>query len=370
MPGAQIAEGASRSGDVPVATGLTAVARARTARREHVLHAVPGAIVDAAPRWHPLGEEGPSYPMCSSRDAREGRLACRGQLLTVAPGTYDWICLLLAGQDRAGAHEILLHYEDAVDPEWLHAGSAGSAAGVRVARVGVPRPRPLVAVRLPEAPGLRVLALTLVSPPHRPERAGSEPVAAPAGETGYRAVDLGAHLDCVGIEPTRRPGRAAFNVWSNAFPLEELPCGSVVRIGDVPFRMPPADGARPDNLRCRGQRIELPAGRADFLHVLAAAERRSEDPLTVHYADGTTRSHWLRVSDFWPETPPRFGEAPALRTSALLYPNHVDTRMSPAIWAERVPVAVPSGATAVTLPDNPAIHVLAMTVVAEDEGSR
>jgi hypothetical protein len=146
--------------------------------------------------------------------------------------------------------------------------------------------------------------------------------------------------------------------------------GSVTVVGGVPFRFPAADGVRPDNIRCRGQRIELPAAHADWLHLLAAAERRTEDVLTVHYADGATRPQWLRVSDFWPETAPRFGELLAFRTSAMLYPNHVDSRMPPAIWRQRVPVAVRDEIVAVTLPDNPAIHVFAMTTVDGDPVSR
>jgi len=220
-----------------------------------------------------------------------------------------------------------------------------------VVRIPVTRTEPLTAVRLPESTSLRVHAVTPLAP------ADADGTAVP--------VDLTAHLNCAGIEPTDRPGRGAFNIWHNTFPAEELPRpGSVTVVGGVPFRFPAAaDGVRPDNIRCRGQRIDLPVANADWLHLLAAAERRTEDVLSVHYADGAIRSQWLRVSDFWPQTPPRFGEPPAFRTSAMLYPNHVDTRMRPAIWRQRVPLAVRDDLVAVTLPDNPAIHVFALTAV-------
>jgi hypothetical protein len=289
--------------------------------------------------------------------AAEPGLPCAGQLLDVPPGTYAWIHLLVSGMDSdAGSLEVWLHHRDFVEPEWLHLG--GPEQVPTIVRVPVSRSEPLTAVRLPESADLRVHAVTLAACSR-----------ADAGKS--LPVDLAAHMNCVGIEPAERPGRGAFNIWHNTFPIEELPPpGSVTVVGGVPFRFPAADGARPDNIRCRGQRIELPAARADWLHLLAAAERRTEDVLTVHYADGATRPQWLRVSDFWPETAPRFGELLAFRTSAMLYPNHVDSRMPPAIWRQRVPVAVRDDIVAVTLPDNPAIHVFALTTVDGDPVSR
>lgn len=181
----------------------------------------------------------------------------------------------------------------------------------------------------------------------------------------YRLVELTPYANCVGIEPAMRPGAGAFNIWSNTFPAEELPSTGTATVGGVPFRFPRADGRRPDNVRCRGQVVALPPGRADWLYLLAAAERRTEDHVTISYADGGRRSQWLRVSDFWPETAPRFGETLAFRTSVLLYPNHADARMAPAIWRQRVPVTVPGDVTSVILPDNPAVHVFAITVLNE-----
>ncbi|PRX60363.1 hypothetical protein B0I32_117130 [Nonomuraea fuscirosea] len=183
----------------------------------------------------------------------------------------------------------------------------------------------------------------------------------------FRTVDLGSYADCVGIEFTRRPGDGAFNIWRNTFPAEDLPRGEIVDVGGVPFCFPAADGRHPDNLRCRGQRIELPVGRVDWLCFLAAAERRTEDTLSVHYADGATRAQWLRVSDFWPETPPRFGDVLAFRTPYLLYQRHAQSGMAPAIWRQRVPVTIPGDVAAVTLPENPAMHIFALTLLTEEE---
>lgn len=187
----------------------------------------------------------------------------------------------------------------------------------------------------------------------------------PVRSAAAHPVAIEDFLDSVGVEPENRSGRGAFNIWGNAFPAGELPCGTLTEADGVPFRFPPADGVRPDHLRCRGQRIALPAARADWIHVLGAAERRTEDTLLLEYADGTVRRQWLRLSDFWPQTGPRFGERLAFRTGAMLYPRHAQHTMSPSIWHQRVPVAVADGLRTLVLPHNPAMHLFALTLVTE-----
>jgi hypothetical protein len=167
-----------------------------------------------------------------------------------------------------------------------------------------------------------------------------------------------------GIAASRWPTSGGFNIWANTFPAEDLPpTGGVVDVGGIPFRFPDAGPGGADNVRCRAQRVELAGGRYDWIYVLAAAERRAEDTVTLHYADGHTSRQWLRVSDFWPETPARFGERLAFRCDTMLYPRHAQPNMAPAIWRCRVPVAEPEPLAALTLPDNPAIHLFALTAL-------
>jgi hypothetical protein len=177
-------------------------------------------------------------------------------------------------------------------------------------------------------------------------------------------VDLSGAFNNGGIAASRWPTSGGFNIWANTFPAEQLPApGSTVPVGGVPFRFPGAPAGQPDNIRCRGQRIALPPGRYDWCYVLAAAERRTEDAVLLRYADGTAHRQWLRVSDFWPETPARFGELPAYRTDRMLYPRHAQHNMAAAIWRCRIPVSLPGTVVALDLPDNPAIHIFALTAL-------
>ena len=178
-------------------------------------------------------------------------------------------------------------------------------------------------------------------------------------------LDLREHFDNRGLTSAADPGAGAFNVWSNTFPAEQLPAdGSIVTVGGVLFEFPARGVTGADNVRCAGQLIALPPGRYDWLYLLAAAERRTEDLLFLHYADGAVDQEWLRVSDFWPQTPDRFGAVQAFRCSTMHYPRHVQHGVDPVIWRHRVPVPRHAELTMLRLPDNPAAHIFAITPVA------
>ncbi|MEV5747556.1 hypothetical protein AB0L00_07025 [Actinoallomurus sp. NPDC052308] len=184
-------------------------------------------------------------------------------------------------------------------------------------------------------------------------------------------VDLSSFFDNTGLTGRDDLSGGAFNIWRNTFPAEELPGEPPTVLGGVPFRFPDRGPSGADNVRCAGQLVPVPPGRYDWVYLVAAAERRTEDFVLLHYADGAIDPEWLRVSDFWPETDPRFGERHGLRCRTLHYPRHVQERMGPAIWRERVPVPRETPLTAIRLPDNPAVHVFAMTLlpVTEEVGA-
>jgi hypothetical protein len=176
------------------------------------------------------------------------------------------------------------------------------------------------------------------------------------------SVDLSVHLDTVGFSPADRPDLAAFNIWSNSFPYEELertPDGAV-RVGAVGFDVVADGRGTPDHVRCAGQYVELPRGHYDWIHLLAAAERRTEDTVLLHFGDGVVEPEWLRVSDFWPQSPAWFGERDGLAFTTLHYPRHVQQDLEPSLWRTRVPVPREQPLTGLRLPDNPAIHVFAI----------
>jgi hypothetical protein len=181
---------------------------------------------------------------------------------------------------------------------------------------------------------------------------------------GSVIVDLDPHFNNVGTSHRHRQSDGAFNVWRNSFPAEELPAGSsLVRVAGVCYRFPSTSPGRPDNVVCAGQRIDVPPDRYDWVYVLACAERRAEDTVYLHYQSGAVDGEWLRVSDFWPGSGPRFGEVEAFRCDHMHFPRHVQARVQPVIWQQRVPVPRQEPLARLHLPDNIAIHLFAMTLV-------
>lgn len=198
-------------------------------------------------------------------------------------------------------------------------------------------------------------------------------------EATFRFVELDRLRNNTGITIASHTGVGAFNVWRNSLPAEELPLGRTIDVHGIPFAFPEAglsggeNGRRghgiPDNVRCEGQLVAMPAGRYDWLYVLAAAERRVEDEIVFHYADGTVDFEPFRISDFW-AAEPAFGERAAFTTTAMHYPHHVQRNLPAMIWCHRVPVTRGAPVRAARLPHNIAVHVFAATLMAHAGWSR
>jgi hypothetical protein len=181
-------------------------------------------------------------------------------------------------------------------------------------------------------------------------------------------VDISGHRNNTAISSATETRTGAFNVWGNSFAAEYLPGGgNLVDVAGVPFRFPPVCEG-PDNVRCAGQFLTVPAGRYDWVHVLAAAERRCEDTVELNFGDGSVDAEPLRVSDFW-AAPAWFGEIKAFESPVMHYPHHVQRGVSAVMWAQRVPVTRRADLAGVRLPRNVAVHVFAVTLQRTEAGA-
>ena len=172
-------------------------------------------------------------------------------------------------------------------------------------------------------------------------------------------VDLAPFADNIAMTTLQTLDAGALNVWGNSLPAGTLPAAGMA-VAEIRFRPLPADGRHPDNVRCAGQYLRVPATGADWLHLLAASERRCEETVHLHYSSGAVEPEWLRVSDLWPAHP-HFGERLAAR-AVMHYPHHRQDDVQGQIWAMRVPVVRREPLVAIRLPDNPAVHVFALSV--------
>jgi hypothetical protein len=186
---------------------------------------------------------------------------------------------------------------------------------------------------------------------------------------GDVAVPLDEHLNNVGTTPSRNTGAGAFNVWGNSFAAEHLPPPGPVVVDGVRFDFPAVGTGEPDNVRCEGQLVVVLPGAYDWLHVLAAAERRAEDDVALHFEDGAVDFETLRVSDFW-AAEAAFGERIAAESPVMHYPRHVQPNVPARLWIQRVPVTRRATLEAIRLPRNVAIHVFALTLRPSREADR
>ena len=86
-------------------------------------------------------------------------------------------------------------------------------------------------------------------------------------------VDLTPWLNAaVATFDGERP-RGALNAWGNSFPAEELPFGSLLKVGGVDFRLPAKAPGEPDSVEPFGQTIVVPgAPRAVGIALLCCGE--------------------------------------------------------------------------------------------------
>jgi hypothetical protein len=182
------------------------------------------------------------------------------------------------------------------------------------------------------------------------------------GGRGFALLELGPVFDNDAISSSSNPGDGAFNVWGNTLPAEGLPPGgSEHDVEGIPVLIPPLEDGAANSVVCRRQLLELEPRRCDWIHVLAASERRTEDFVHLHYADGAVDPEWLRVSDFWP-SPARFGEIEAFRFEVMHYPRHVQPQVEGKLWLTRIPVPRRQDLTGLRLPENAAAHIFALTL--------
>jgi hypothetical protein len=191
----------------------------------------------------------------------------------------------------------------------------------------------------------------------------SSPIPTPA----HVHAQLDALRNNVGATAASDTAGGGFNVWGNSLGAQHLPSTGSVEVAGVPFDFPEVGTGRPDNVRCEGQYVAVPPGTYDWIHLLAAAERRAEDELALHFADGHVDFEPLRISDFW-AAPPAFGERTAFESPDMHYPHHVQRNVSALLWEQRVPVTRRAVLTGLRLPRNVAIHVFAITLRGGAEG--
>lgn len=180
----------------------------------------------------------------------------------------------------------------------------------------------------------------------------------------FKSVCLDEVLNNRGVTDESDKGDGGINIWGNSFSKNNLPeFGLKASHGKIPFTFQKSAKTGFDNVVCRAQQIKFGPTKISSLHFLAISERSNVAKICITHAGSILEILSVGVSDFWPDAPPNFGNELFLRGKCLHYPKHIQDNMHPSIWYAASNLQNTGiEADGLLLPDNPAIHIFAITL--------
>ena len=132
------------------------------------------------------------------------------------------------------------------------------------------------------------------------------------------------------------------------------------------FRFPDKGDGLNNNISPEGQHIPVPQDRYDSLYLLGSAEGNLEDIVWFITADGDQVEAFLCLSGWHKRNSLQYGEQVAIQCSGYHCPaHHVYTDrlgVDYGIWMQKLSIHTTECLTAIELPDNPGMHIFAMTL--------
>ncbi|SPL94264.1 Alpha-1,2-mannosidase [[Actinomadura] parvosata subsp. kistnae] len=169
------------------------------------------------------------------------------------------------------------------------------------------------------------------------------------------AQKLQYDVDGVATADAKAQGDLDGKGWS--FPAEQLPAPGPYE-GHV---IPDTKGTAGNFHSLRGQRTYLTPGRYQSLDLLVTAVNGDQQTeLTITYADGTTSTAPLKVTD-WAAGSPRFGEQAAITADTRYNVNGTADGRRVSIWRVSVPADPAREAVSFTSPAVPNVKVFALS---------
>ena len=197
-------------------------------------------------------------------------------------------------------------------------------------------------------------------------------------------IDLSFYFNNTGIAPGGRPAEGGLDGMGAAFRAEDLqPPGGITAFQGTPFLFPGRSGRGMDNIACEGQEVPLPAGVFEALHVLGMCDWRAfEERLRLQAPDGGCEERSLGLSDAPRYRGLQYGEEEAV-VCDLVIPDSViphivllgrpppsedykmtATYLEAGIWHQVILLEEPRPLAKFVLPDNPSMHLFALTMIA------
>ncbi|QMU77003.1 alpha-galactosidase [Streptacidiphilus sp. PB12-B1b] len=218
------------------------------------------------------------------------------------------------------------------------------------------------------APGTTVTAVTATGS-YRAGKAGAGSV---SGQQTITSVvpypTLASAFNNVGVTSESAPAPGNFDSTGDSYSAEALATeagvtpGSTISAHGLTFTWPTAAAGTPDNVAATGEQITLD-GKGSSLAFLGSETGAVSGTVLVTYTDGSTSTGQLGFPNWCCTPPDAYGAQVALTT------DHRDTPTGPAnygisyqVFSNTVPLTAGKTVQSVTLPDQPAIHLFALSV--------
>ncbi|WP_063836144.1 NEW3 domain-containing protein [Actinacidiphila yeochonensis] len=216
-------------------------------------------------------------------------------------------------------------------------------------------------------PGTTVATITATAR-YRAGAAGADTVSGPLTVTTVVPYpSLASAFDNVGATAESATAPGDFDGDGDSYSADALTQagaapGATVTANGATFTWPDAAPGTPDNVSTDGQQIEL-TGQGGQLAFLGAEAGFTAGDVTVTYTDGTTSTGSLGFPNWCCTDNTTYGAKVAITT------DHRDTPSGPAnfgtkyqVFTNTVPLTAGKTVAAVTLPEQPAIHVFALAL--------
>jgi hypothetical protein len=174
-------------------------------------------------------------------------------------------------------------------------------------------------------------------------------------------VDLGRDVDHDGVATLASPSDGNFDGSGWSYAANLMPAPGPVTLGGVPYQAPSTAGSDPNFVEGHGQAVVLPEGSYAAAHVLGAAHHgNADDSATVTYADGSTQTVPLRLTD-WAGAA-AFGNTTEIEMPYRLKAGQGEDSPPVAIFGTVIPLDASRTVRSITLPNDSHVEVYAVTL--------
>lgn len=182
----------------------------------------------------------------------------------------------------------------------------------------------------------------------------------------FATLSLEPFLNSIGATYDTERADGLLNAWGNSFPAEELPFGSTLTVGGIPFQLPDKAQTKYDVIEPLGQTIELPDGKpVAALAFLCCGEMGEQFvDLRAVRADGGAPLELRAIAKGFSVVPADDLGPDAWRFTHLHYPGDYDLgTLTCALWCFQHRFEEPVRLARLELGTNPLFRIAALTLV-------